>query len=242
MKEKSRDIFMYFGRNLDHGYPAWRLNNTIAVLEKNFVSQFENHLLLKLISETHPNEIDIHYFSRSDKSIWDSINSLKEDHGKNVPQFASVTIGSADDLAVNIEGLKHIVESRLEDSKSGCKKTIGFIRTQQMHLNDKLREAIRYITTYGRQVDVYLVLVIEGEGEHILDIIDCFGIRICGSILNENISNNMIGCNLATKLQDAASAVLWSSSASSELVRLFLPYLPDTYISKFIRIYGMRQN
>ena len=230
---KVRDIFMYYGRNLDHSYPALRLNNTIAVLNKKAINQFESHMLLKLIMETHPNEISIYYNSFGN-SVWGLINELRLSSKKCIPQFEEVNVDmSADDLISKLDCYNGMLNERTKKNGSH-KKTIVYFKLKQSQFNT-VREMLMRLIEYGRQVNMFIILLIEsGEYSFEENFLSNFPIRICGAGSSEATSDSMIGCNLAAKLNEDMSFILWTSNTSSSFQKMFAPYFPDTFLSKFI--------
>ena len=236
---KVRDIFMYYGRDLDHSYPALRLNNTVAVLNKKAISQFESHMLLKLIMETHPNEISIFYNSVED-SVWSLVNDLKTSSKKGVPQFEEVYGDlTTEDLVSKIKYYKEILDERISKNTNN-KKTILYFRINQSQTS-RIMEELVPLLEYGRQVNMFVVLLIEsGNVTFDSNFYNSFPIRICGAGSSITTSECMIGCNLATRLNEDMAFILWTANSSSALQKMFIPYYPDTFISKFIRIYSMK--
>jgi hypothetical protein len=265
--KRTRDLYYYFGRNEKYDYVATCMQSAVVAGRCGAgKSTFLNSLLVRVIQETNPRELDIcwHDFAFGDAAIW--VNSIPD--RKNIPQFKEIHQYVAGDgtsikelyseFENSLMALKSLVYNRARecvrahvdcyddvyDKKSGVKDVIFIINEYQRFCDTPAKmkwfnDSISKILDHADDVGVHLLLLSQSNRDALSgETILKFPIRIVTPI-DEETSNLFIGNNAAA-MDSAQSGVVWVKVNKSYPNRLYVPFYPDTWLRKFVGYYSVR--
>ena len=258
---KSRNLYYYFGRNEKHDYVATPMDSCIIAGKCGAgKTTFLNSLLVRLIQETNPNDISIHYHDC--KGIESKLWSDNIPDGKCIPQFYCIEqyngYGNKGrnfaHLTVMLSNLYQEVQRRLEVCKEqGVEQYLSLdsignsilfiIDEYQLYVQEECKNdgwfehVVRFITENSIKTGVYLMLCSQYDCSVSEELVKEFPIKIV-TPCSEEISNLFIGNN-AAYMDVAKYGVVWVRNGSDYPTRLYVPFYPDTWIRKFIGYYSI---
>lgn len=260
---KTRSLYCYFGRNEKHDYIATPMDSCIVAGRCGAgKSTFLNSMLVRLIQETNPNDISIHYHDC--KSCESYIWKESIPNGKCIPQFYCIEeyydsdngFQSFSKLTVSLSSLYQEVQRRLEVCKEqdveqylsldSIGNSILFIIDEYQVYVEKeckndgwLEHIVRFVIENSRKTGVYLMLCSQGVHPISEELVKEFPIKVV-TPCSEELSNLFIGNN-AAYMDEAKYGVVWIKNGKDYPTRLYVPFYPDTWIRKFVGYYSMRK-
>lgn len=267
MNKQIRDLYYYIGRDEEHNYVATPLSNMIiAGVTGAGKSTLLNNILIKLIQESNPNEIDLRLYDLKGSEFLFWQTSIPE--GKNLPYVSKMVCEASSNACMTlVEDMEYLVkyinhsyealdyylaeqqeEGNFNAEKPKRKSKILVINEYQCiteygshDIQNRFLDALSHVLEQGEYVDVYVILVSQSH-HNVLpdDIVEKFTTRVCTPLYEsmDGLSNLYLGCNLASKEQ-MRYGVAWVKYKKKMPQRLFVPFYPDTWIRKFIRTYSV---
>ena len=257
---KSRELYYYFGRNAKHDYVAFKMRNCIVAGRTGAgKSVFLNNVLIRLIQECHPNDIEIYYHDCKgvEARIWtDSIPM-----NKVIPQLKQIKLYGWEETEYS-SLTDTIIEFKkeLDDRARMCEQLGVSDYTDIPELKAKLLiideyqayveatgigsffdESIKEINEKSCMTGMYIMLLSQSNHNCLSDnTVLSFPIRIVTPCSDE-VSNLFVGSNVAA-MADERYGVVWVKGRKEYPEKLYVPFYPDTWIRKFIGYYSVRQH
>ena len=256
---KTRELYYYFGRNEKHDYIAMSMDSCIVTGNiGRGRDTFLNSLLVRLIQETNPKELDISFYDMTGANsfLWDGAVPM----GKVIPQFKEVVSYSMCYEKEEYFTLTKKLRDTLEDAENrvaycelqkinsylesdSTKKTELIIMSDfKYYLRSGVnkvwfRDTIKYLVENAKMTGIYLMLL-GYDYSDMEDVVKCFPIRVV-TPCSEDTSNLFIGCNMAG-LDNSKSGVVYVKNGDKFPIKLYVPFYPDTWLRKFIGYYSVR--
>lgn len=262
---KNRELYYYCGRNNKHDYIATPVSN-IAVSggKGSGKTYFLTNLIVRLIMECNPREVRLHLYE-FDKPQLD--NWTEAVSGTRViPQMSSYDSFRDKDgniqyekIAEKMNELKASVSIKMDAMSDvggvGISNIDSFNWERNIYIIEDLDKIIcddnpyvedivnniSYVIKHGESVGVYIVATMTSYDlvTWYMPTITDVSTKVClKQTSNESIV--MFGDNRAnTQLNRYGDCFLLRDK---EVEHLYVPFYPDTWIRKFIRYYGVKNN
>lgn len=217
-----RELYIYPGRNADHDYKAYRLQH-LTVEGKDWVP-FINNLIIRMIQESNPNELEIFPYFSGD-SVWNVVQYVQEKYRKFVPQMKQCFIfESEDDFVGLIKEIYTRINVDISSHKMAIKNYVYIIQYDgeiSEENQEELKECLSYIYEYGPADGVFVFFVWENNPQ-----------------FKEYTSLHMVAEPFFDRQGKLLTGVVKVNSGNDE-VDMYIPFYPDTWIRKFVKTYSM---
>ena len=231
-----RDLYFYLGRNKKHDYPATPIGNMI-MFDPNYrnqqISAFTHNLIIRLIQEYNPRDIDITLVTlkngvHADFHVWQNALTGQRiiPQIKNIIQFEetseSVTSLTKELLVNKTSSKQHVIiidwSERLFSSLSESQR-------------EEWKSYLNRNSTTGRHF-----VFLSNDYACMEDIIPYCEIKATLNTSKE-ISYKLFSSDIANTTFTKGQVYL--KDRENEVVVLYIPFFPDTWIEKFCRYYGV---
>lgn len=218
-----RELYIYPGRLENHDYKAYRLQNSF--IEGSEYTPLLNNVIVRMIQESNPRELRIYPYI-SDLSIWGNLSSIREKYNRYIPQMReNEIVEDADDFVSLVKEIYTDIFSAISKHKLADRSSVYIINANyefDEEQEKELRVMLSYIHTYGNANGFYVIYV----GENIPEFIKEYTSLKISTIKKEERKD--------TDRSGTAKVI----SESSE-VTVYIPFYPDTFLTKFMRYYSM---
>lgn len=242
--EKQRETFVYLGRDIYRGLPAFKLENMIVgAIPGAGLEAFMDNFIAEVVLRSKPDELKLTIWS-SEHTVWE--NAIKDN--RKLPHIDEVVV---DTKFPCTESLQRFTNSIIEEiDKRGTNKdkvysnmlNIISLTDVKAYMNgsveskDAFKKNLEYILLHGKSVGVYIMFL---HNNSIQNLAGLFPIKI--SLRNtEEASRELLGCDIAFTDDTEKCGVAWIKNKHMAVPeKLWFSFKPSYYYNKLIKLFSV---